>query len=714
MIAPATLVIERATLLLTALALALSVALPAAAASDRAERLPPSPYDILRSRHLDAPIIDAPRFCRPEGLDPALDPVLERATGGEWEEAREMLTRWADGLDHPGPELVVLDATLHARAGGERSDWLASEARLRALLGDPVFRAQRPCLRLELARLLLQMERASEAAAQLTRAERRLDEGTLPEARVEALRRVIAFWRAEILYQRGSRFDAHLAHRRLAQSEDPRLALAARLRLTDLSFDAGQIDRVSTEYEALLPRAFAFGASVEGWALRAAEAAIDAGHPTRALRWIEQYLETRPDRDARDLAEIRMADLDVAFDDPIRARKRLSTVSGRRRGDAIGALAATRSIDLGVAAGSPDQRLEVLLLNVREQRSGVRRYALGVLMEELDHRGDLDGALAVATRLAYEGVDPVVTPDYGSMLDEMLERAVRARRAAAADPELGDEACRELVRALGGRYGILIERASQPAPFAEVGLCFEAMELPWLAVTVYRAIARRFGTAGAQTVTLPLARSSLAVGEVALARRVATAALDTPDEDADAWRAILAEADFIEGRWREAARGLRSVLDAEAVAGERGKLVRMLALTFAEADRIRLADVDAVAERVPRWLEREQPAPAARASMLEAAILAAHAYRRAGRIEPATRLYATVERLDAPGALRSSARFWLGLLSVGPEGQRPAWGEDPDITLGSPWARYARFERRFTSLWDDYGSTVRARRGRNP
>ena len=38
----------------------------------------------------------------------------------------------------------------------------------------------------------------------------------------------IAFGRAEILYRTGRRFDAHLAYRKLAQSKNARLALAAR------------------------------------------------------------------------------------------------------------------------------------------------------------------------------------------------------------------------------------------------------------------------------------------------------------------------------------------------------------------------------------------------------------------------------------------------------------------------------------------------------
>lgn len=673
--------------------LCLVAAVAASAHASAADGLPPSPYDILRSQDLDTPLLDAVPYCVPPGLDPAVAPVLEQASAGEWKEARKSLAAWVRGLDAPGIELVTLDAVLASREADEREDQLEIEEHLRAILRRREIDGVELCLRLELARTLLEMGRDSEAAAQLTRASRRLDERDA-EGRHED---DVAFWRAEILYRRGRAFDAHLAFRKLARSEDARLALASRLRLTDLSFDSGKIENVSDEYEALLPRASAYGASVSGWARRAAEAALDAGEHGRAIRWLERFLESGPDRDARDAVEVRLADLDVVYDDPLLARKRLSGVSSRQRSDPLGALAAIRAIDLGVAPGSPEQRLDMLLRTLRDQRDGVRRYALGVLMEELRHRGDLDGSLAVATRLAYEGVDPVVTPRYTDVLDEVLARLI-ARRADDGD-------CGELVRALGGRYGILIERASDPEPFAQVGECFEEMELPWLAATLYRTITRRFGTAGAERIALPLARASLSVGEVTLARRVASAALEEPDDESHEWRAILAEADFIDGRFAESADGLKKILDRPDLARDRGRLVRLLALTL-EASGSR-SDARFVGERVAAWLPRDEAAPAAEAAMIEAAVLAAHAHRKAGRESEAHRLYRVVDAHAEAGALRSSARFWLGLDGEPDAKGEPAWGEDPSVTLGAPWARYASFERRVGPLWKAYGRSVR-------
>src|SRR5690606_39105296 len=106
-------------------------------------------------------------------------------------------------------------------------------------------------------------------------------------------------------------------------------------------------EQVSVEYESMLPRASAFGASLEGWALRASEAALDAGDVVRALRWLERFVEATSDREARDVAAIRQADLEARLDDPLAARKRLAALVVRRGRDPVGDLAAVRAVDLG-------------------------------------------------------------------------------------------------------------------------------------------------------------------------------------------------------------------------------------------------------------------------------------------------------------------------------------------------------------------------------
>jgi len=413
---------------------------------------------------------------------------------------------------------------------------------------------------------------------------------------------------------------------------------------------------------------------------------------------LDRFSEEGRAHESWEAAEIRRADLDVRSKDLATARRRLAAISAQGHDRPTGALAAIRAVDLGVYQGSPDQRLDLLLLSVRHERAGVRRYALDVLMDELEARGDVNAALAVATRLAYEGSDPGVTPDFVEKLDRLLEAGAKGARDA--------DGCRGIVNALGGRFGILIERATRPDAFIVVGECFEQMELPWLAANLYRSVARRFGVAGAERIALPLARVSLSVGDVALARRVATSAIEDGTDGDRVWKAIVAEADFVGGDTVKAIEGLRAALEPMQTAdallrASRGRLLRMLASTLAETPDAETADL--VAKRASAWIAEGDTAPRARADLVEAALLTAHAYRRAGRVDDAHRLYRVVDAEAGAGALQSSARFWLGLAGAKRAGGAPAWGIESDLGLGSPWSRYAQFERRLAGLMAAYG-----------
>ena len=654
---------------------------------------PPSPVHILSRRDLEAPFLDAVLLCVPSELEGVVDPALEKATAGSWKEAHAALARLSEPLEGHAEALAALASIFTAREATTRAKRLVAEELLHGLAREQGQRKQQDCLGLERARLLMLLDRPAEAAAELTRVDRTLKgEGAWEKARIAG----IEFSRAEILYRLGRRFEARMAYRKIARAENPRLALAARLRLTDLSFEAGKLDAVSLEYEPLLPRATAFGGAIDGWSLRAAEAALDSGDPARSLGWLERYLDSTKDRDARDVAEIRHADLEVRFQDPLAARKRLAALASRRKSDPIGVLAAVRSVDLDVFEGSAEERLEILAGAIQHQRHGLRRYAMGVLMRDLASREDFEASLAVATRLAYDGVDSVVVPDYTAMLDGLLVRLVKE----------GDAGCGESVRALGGRYGILIQRASSIAPFAQLGRCFERMELPWLAVPVYRSISRRFGTQGASDIALSLARASLASDDVSLARHMADAALVDSSPDSAAWQAILAEVDFREGRTSFAMKRAQSILDARDLGLQRSSLA--LAMARAAARGPSMGEARFLAARLSDWLKEEagETRSIGRLRLLEAGLVIAHALRRASVPDEAFVLYRAVDRYAEAGPLRSSARFWLGIArQVDQDGKR-AWGEDVDRTLGSPWARVAGFEARFESLRDVYAEVL--------
>jgi len=664
------------------------------AAANASTAAPPSPSAILARRDLAAPFLDAVALCLPAELDGKLDPLAEKAAAGEWREARRSLDRARTQLEEHGEALALVDAIVAAREAVTRTEQREAERRLAGLDRERAVPGRAACVRLEHARSLLLLDRAPEAAAQLARAARVLRGD---DAWSRARRAAVGFLEAEVLYRSGRRFDAHLAYRRIAREANPRLALAARLRLSDLAFDAGSKDPASLEYESLLPRGSAFGATRSGWSLRAAETALAAGDAPRAIRWIQRYQDLEPDRDARDVADIRRADLEARSGDPEAARNRLEAVAARHGTAPIGVLAGLRSVDLGVSLAPPEARIALLERATARERHGLRRYAMGVLMRELADRAALDEALAVATRLAYAGGDPALVPGYGAMLDDLLARAVGT----------GEAGCAAGVRALGGRYGLLIERASELAPFARLGLCFEQRDLPWLALPVYRAIGRRFGAAGTATVAMAFARSAVASGEVAVARHAAQDALSGAGADAPGWRAILAEADFRDGRPTSGLERARAVLDAPGLGLQRASLVRWIARSLAE--RPSTPDALFVSTRIPGWLDEATGDAGSldRLRLLEAGLTTAHVLRRAKENDAAFALYRAVDRHAGDGPLRSSARFWLGLARQPDAAGAMAWRGEGDAALGPPWARVAAFEARYEALRDAYARVLR-------
>lgn len=680
----------RAFALLGLLASAAAAA-PGFAAEDRAL---PSPVRILNRRELDAPFLDAVPLCVPAELETALEEVVEKAAEGDWKAAQRALEHSAAAFEDRPDASVALTAELKAREATTREARLEADRLLEGLIQDPAQKPQLACLRIERARLSMWLERTPEAAALLTRV---ADSLANDSAWDREQRAGIAFTKAEILYRMGRRFDAHMAYRKIARGEHPRLALAARLRLSDLSFDVGKTDPASLEYETLLPRATAFGATLDGWSLRAAEAALAAGDAARSLHWLERFADAAKDRDARDVAEIRRADLEVRMADPVAASHRLTELRKRHADDPIGSLAAVRAIDLGVFEGSAVEKADVLGQTIRRHRYGLRRYALDVLIRQLVADGTPDRAIAVATRLAYEGVDPAVVPGFTATLDGLLARVVAG----------GDAACGQTVRALGGRYAILIERSSSWGPFVQLGRCFERMEVAWLAVPVYRTVGRRFGTQGAAAVALPLARASLAMGEVSLARHMADAALGDAAAQPAPWQAIVAEADFREGRSAFAVKRARAILDAADLELQRSQLALGLARSLEKSRSV--DDARFLAARLPGWLDGPHgEAPSAdRLRLLEAALRTAHVLRRAEIGDASFELYRAIDKHAVPGSLRSSARFWLGLARQGGEGGQRAWGEDVEKTLGPPWAPVAAFEEHFESLRDVYAGVLR-------
>lgn len=646
--------------------------------------LPPSPYAILGSELLDPPPLDAIAVCVPTRISQNLDDFSQAMGERDFGAATSAVRRYArsiqiQAVDEHESDVALLEAVLGARSAERRSQKLEAIAKLEAITKKDRDSERLSCGLIESARLLLRLGRLPEAQAATKRVVKQNawlgdDHPFMLAAR---------FYDAEILYARDDHFNAHIAYRDIASSGHPRIAAAARLRLTDLSFDAGKSRPVQLEYETLLPHGQAFGARMADWALRASEAALDAGDYAAARAWFERHAEEVDDRDARDVAEVRRADLDVLEGKPDKAFKRLRSLFGRKGRSEIEALARVRSVDLGVSSASPDDRVAQLHDATATTNPRVRVYALSVLVHELLLLGRLDEAIAAVTRLAYEGADPVLARRFPEDVSAILAKVA----ADASDRE----GCRRMIRRMGGRYAILLDHATAAQPFLTLGRCFEELGFHELAVSLYRALPRTFGRAAARAVALPLARTSLAAGEPAMARAAAEVNLRNPDLDPRPWRALLARAYAALGHRDKAREVLRKVLAEGGVAGERVELVGL----FAELLEGRPfgSDTRLLIEQLEKLPQRDRAAESS--AFGEASMKAAHLLRRQGRLETAVRFYRAAAEHLPDGARRRESRFWAGdAEAVADSDAGDAPGDAGDAAIINAWSRLSRYDQK--------------------
>jgi hypothetical protein len=646
--------------------------------------LPPSPYAILGSDLLDPPRLEAIPVCIPARLSVGLGD-FEKAIGEQdFEAADESLSAFEATIAIQDPaerekDLTLIRAALAARRAADREQRVAAQLQLEDITKHERDSERLGCALIESARILVALDRLPEAYA----ATRRISKQYAWQGDAHPLMTAARFFDAEILYRRGEDFNAHLAYREIAGSKNPRIAAAARLRLTDLSFDAGKSRPVQLEYETLLPHGAAFGARMTDWALRASEAALDAGDFSAVRAWFDRHADEIEDRDARDVAEIRRADLDALEGRPDEAFKRLRGLFGRKGRPDVEALAKVRSVDLGVSSASPDRRIAELHNATATPNRRVRVYALSVLVHELLLLGRLDEGVAAVTRLAYEGANPVLARYFEADVAALLERT----RLDARD----GPGCRRMIRRLGGRYGILMNHASDAAPFLALGRCFERLNFNDLAVALYRTLPRVFGLSAARQVALPLARTSLAAGEPAMARAAAQVNLRHDDVDAAAWRALLARAEAALGHADKARTLLRGLLSKDAVPEERVELALLFAQLIdgrphGDDTRLLMRALDAI----PEARQRQHVAAFSEANMRAAQIL-----RRQGRLDDARRYYRIAAAHLTEGSRKREALYWTGQspASAGEVSDGTGKAGDPaDGRSRSAWTRLAVYD----------------------
>jgi tetratricopeptide (TPR) repeat protein len=202
-----------------------------------------------------------------------------------------------------------------------------------------------------------------------------------------------------------------------------------------------------------------------------------------------------------------------------------------------------------------------------------------------------------------------------------------------------------------------MEIADAPEPFLRLAGCFEEIGLPHEAVRLYRKIPRVFGPAAAGRVALPLARASLAAGDVVSTRSRALANASYPGAEPE-WDLLLAESSLASGEAALAQGVLARLVRADAAAGREPRTLALLARAAlaSEPSAATLGLLDAALEGI-------RPAPGRPAHDLgEALLLTATLHRRVGSAERALALYRRSLELLPAGFRRAEAAYWLARL----------------------------------------------------
>ncbi len=645
--------------------------------------LPPSPYAILSPRILRPPAIDAFPLCIPPNLDSDLDEIARTAASGRLQDAIKGLESYAtQGRALPfGGNLLW--STIVARAADKKGARVTAEKKLHDELidGGPV--GPSVCAHLELARIMILLERFPDAAAQAALARRLSPELARPDKMMEAA----DFYKAEALYFSNHPVKAKALYKVLAQSKTRRTVAAARLRLTDIEFDAGERAVTRRDYGDLLAGATAFGASEIGWAPRVAESHIAGGDLAEAHSWLRRYLRSMPSADAAAAVGLRFADVLAALGKVDDARIAIENVAAKWSGRPVGVVAALRKIDLDLSRLSPEKKRIELRKHARSGHRGISLYAKTLLGRLLWESGDRYGALDVYARLAYENpraelVDDV-TPDIERLLNEAAENA------------RNDENCAAYVRGLSERRALLARYAETPGPFIRLGECYELLGFPETALDVYRDVTRAFGAKVAREVSLPVARAALASGDVGAARTAARAGVRVGGDRGPHWSLLLGEAELFDGKLKVAAEILGPLVEARQPDGDELRAIASLAKAAARLPRAKaygdsLAKAIAALPVEARFDRLEQ--------FGEACLLSAETLRRNGDGPAAVSLYGEAVEALPDGARRAEAAYWLGALEDDRGRSIAAWQLAAKMPDAGTWRRLAENELRMVGL----------------
>jgi hypothetical protein len=570
-------------------------------------------------------------------------PVLGRVLGIVGHEPGSTSTFKGAASRHESNGTALATAALDARIAANPGDLRQARQRLRLALNENVAQRLQLPARLELSRAELELGLHPEAAASAVLVVR--ESRNKPDSLIEGAQWLLA----EALYLAG-RGDRALEHyHRLSRSGAPRFASAAALRLADIEFDR---NREVPDYGERLAEIANHGVDPRPWAPRAAESAIRSGDLEAAESWLLRFLADASDSRVQGAAAIRLADLESTRGERQGARARLEAVETMHRGTPLGALAAVRLVELGLLE-DPGEQLARLRAAARSPHPSVSANAnalLGRLLLDLDRVDESVQALIRASRSAANPTPERTSGDLARALD-----------ALTLESQSID--CAALLVRFAVRLDHLIEHVVTPEPFLRLGACYEEIGLPATAMKIYRALARAQGPATAGAIALPIARSSLAVGDVAAAHTRALGHAPIPDVTPE-WQVLLARSSLAGGDREAALQVLKRLVETRSPKSTRPATLALLARTAVDADPdatiVALLDAK-LASPPPVFSDEEAYA------LGEAALLTATLQRRSGNVERAVALNTLAAEWLPEGWRRKEAGYWLERLGGGTE-----------------------------------------------
>ncbi|MEZ4218398.1 MAG: hypothetical protein R3E88_18115 [Myxococcota bacterium] len=653
-----------------AIAAALLVVLPPLAAPSRAalaDEMVSFPARLLLPHAIyDEPIDPAP-LCLPAVLARRVARRAERLVAAPVDP--DVARHWVALYDHSGGR-DVLARFIAARAARTPAQIRQSTIALDELRGD-VDRELRECATLESARILLFERRHADAAARAVQA--------LALSRTPERRRAATFYRGEALALAGRGDEALPFLRALAGADDDAdpIAAAARARIAalelagDVAGDARAQAREALESSVL--RARAIGLPVAAFGTRAVEAALRDGDEQGLREWIDALTSTRLPIEVGDWLRVLEADLEVAKGHVTTARAKYDAIAHAREGSPIGTLAALRSLrHADLRRG--DREIEWLTRTAASAVPPLSGYAKLVLAQASIAAGEKEAALDLLSAAVFEHPRADIARPIGDLVTQLLVELVRA--------DDGDTCSRSLELA-DWRRSLLVQASTRVEPFLALGRCYERFGLAAAAESLYREVLRRFGADVAPALALPLARTSLALGEVARARTVAAAQARAGGPQRAEWELLLGRSALAEGDAEAAIATLVPLVERREPEGE--ALLAIVELARALRPR---GELGARGDLLANALLALTPAQRDESAALLALELA-HARRALGRDGDARALYDLVLGTSARAGARAEALYWRDA-GARDRTRAPALREIARAPETRPWSELAR------------------------